>query len=77
MNNDQDISNNEFDSGGVALMSLTHAVHDTYSGFLPALLPILIDKFSFSNFLSPSFEMQSRIFTPILISIFLLQYQSR
>ncbi len=39
----------EFQSRGVTLVSAAHAVHDTYTGFLPALLPLLIKKFSLSN----------------------------
>ncbi|MEA3325743.1 MAG: MFS transporter [Chloroflexota bacterium] len=39
----------EFQTGGVILVSTAHAVHDTYTGFLPALLPILIDKFQLTN----------------------------
>ena len=38
-----------FQAGGVTLVSSAHAVHDTYTGFLPALLPLLIEKFSLTN----------------------------
>jgi len=33
----------------VATIALAHAVHDTYSAFLPALLPLLIANFSLTN----------------------------
>lgn len=39
----------KFQSGGVILVSSAHAVNDTYSGFLPALLPVLIEKFLLTN----------------------------
>jgi FSR family fosmidomycin resistance protein-like MFS transporter len=38
-----------FDSTQVTTITLGHAVHDTYTAFLPPLLPVLIDKFSLSN----------------------------
>jgi FSR family fosmidomycin resistance protein-like MFS transporter len=38
-----------FDASGVTTITLGHAVHDTYTAFLPPLLPVLIDKFSLSN----------------------------
>jgi FSR family fosmidomycin resistance protein-like MFS transporter len=41
--------NREFQTGRVAIVSTAHAVHDTYTGFFPALLPILIQKFSMTN----------------------------
>ena len=42
----------DFQTGDVALISSAHAVHDTYTAFLPALLPILIQKFSLTNTLA-------------------------
>ncbi len=39
----------EFQTGNVTTLSIAHAVHDTYSAFLPPLLPILIEKFTLTN----------------------------
>ncbi len=39
----------EFQTEGAAVIASAHAVHDTYSGFLPALLPLLIEKFVLTN----------------------------
>lgn len=39
----------EFKTAGVATISVAHAVHDTYSAFLPPLLPLLIEKFTLTN----------------------------
>jgi len=39
----------EFQTKEVSIFALTHAVHDTYTGMLPALLPVLIEKFMLSN----------------------------
>jgi MFS transporter, FSR family, fosmidomycin resistance protein len=38
-----------FETAGVTTITLGHAVHDTYTAFLPPLLPVLIDKFALSN----------------------------
>lgn len=38
-----------FESAQVVTISAAHAVHDTYTGFLPPLLPILIERFALSN----------------------------
>ena len=38
-----------FQSRKVSLIAFTHAVHDTYTGMLPALLPALIGKFTMTN----------------------------
>ncbi len=38
-----------FDTGEVTTITLGHAVHDSYTAFLPPLLPVLVDKFSLSN----------------------------
>ncbi len=38
-----------FDGTGVATVTLGHAVHDTYTAFLPPLLPVLSEKFLLSN----------------------------
>ena len=39
----------KFQTAGVVTMASAHAVHDTYTGFLPALYPELISKLSISN----------------------------
>lgn len=39
----------KFQSKGVITLSSAHGVHDTYTAFLPVLLPNLIEKFSLSN----------------------------
>ena len=39
----------KFQATGVSIVSSAHAVHDTYTAFLPALLPVLIEKFSLTN----------------------------
>jgi FSR family fosmidomycin resistance protein-like MFS transporter len=38
-----------FETADVTTITLGHAVHDTYTAFLPPLLPVLIEKFSLSN----------------------------
>lgn len=52
MKTDTQTIDQEFQTGQVALVSSAHAVHDTYTAFLPALLPGLIQKFSLSNTLA-------------------------
>lgn len=39
----------QFHLAGVASVTAGHAVHDTYTAFLPPLLPVLIEKFALSN----------------------------
>jgi FSR family fosmidomycin resistance protein-like MFS transporter len=39
----------EFRTGPLAALGLAHAVNDTYAGFLPPLLPLLIEKLSLSK----------------------------
>jgi FSR family fosmidomycin resistance protein-like MFS transporter len=46
---EQTIDQEKFHTSGVAVVSSGHAVHDTYTAFLPALLPVLIEKFSMST----------------------------
>ncbi len=38
-----------FQSAGVTAIASGHALHDTYTAFLPPLLPVLIEKFTLSN----------------------------
>jgi FSR family fosmidomycin resistance protein-like MFS transporter len=49
MNKETPLRNETFQTGGVTLIAATHAVHDTYTAFLPALLPVLIRNFSLTN----------------------------
>lgn len=52
MNTEPTTIEEDFQTGGVVLISSAHAVHDTYTAFLPALLPVLIQNFSLSNTLA-------------------------
>lgn len=49
MNAQPSIEQEKFQTGGVTIVSTAHAVHDTYTAFLPALLPVFIEKFSLTN----------------------------
>ncbi len=49
MNTELNLEHEQFKTGGVSIVSSAHAVHDTYTAFLPALLPVLIEKFSLTN----------------------------
>ena len=42
----------KFQTNEIATISIAHGVHDTYSAFLPTLLPLLIEKFSLTNTLA-------------------------
>lgn len=52
MSEDTGIDQKTFQSGGVATIAGSHAINDTYTAFLPALLPVLIEKFSLTNSLA-------------------------
>lgn len=39
----------DFSTGKVTFIGLAHATHDTYTAFLPALLPVLIEKFAMAK----------------------------
>ena len=39
----------DFRAGRVATVCIAHGVHDTYSAFLPSLLPVFIGAFALSN----------------------------
>jgi FSR family fosmidomycin resistance protein-like MFS transporter len=52
MNTENTIEDQKFHTGGVATVAVAHAVHDTYSSFLPPLLPLLIERFALSNTLA-------------------------
>lgn len=49
MSTESSIDQENFQTAGVTVVSIAHAVHDTYTSFLPPLLPLLIDKFSLTN----------------------------
>lgn len=58
-----------FEIGQVLTISGGHAVHDTYTGALPALLPVLIDKFLLSKAeagLLTAFTQFPSIFQPLI-----------
>ena len=46
---ESEINQSDFQTADVLIVSSAHAVNDTYTGFLPALLPVLIEKFTLSN----------------------------
>jgi FSR family fosmidomycin resistance protein-like MFS transporter len=46
---DTNIDQEEFQTAKVSVLASAHAVHDTYTAFLPALLPVLIEKFTLTN----------------------------
>ena len=46
---DQTVEQEKFQTAGVAIVASGHGVHDTYTAFLPALLPVLMEKFSLTN----------------------------
>jgi len=46
---DQAVGDNFASTRIVGSIAIAHGVHDLYSGFLPPLLPILIDKFGLTN----------------------------
>jgi FSR family fosmidomycin resistance protein-like MFS transporter len=46
-----------FDLKGVSLISFAHGLHDTYSSWLSALLPVLIEKFTLTNTMAGALTM--------------------
>jgi len=46
---EEKVENEKFNSLNVTALSAGHAVHDTFSGFLPPLIPVFIEKFAFSK----------------------------
>ena len=46
---DKDDETGHFQSGRVVMVTGAHALHDTYTAFLPSILPILISKWSLSK----------------------------
>ncbi len=61
MNIDSDIQQEKFQTAGVTMISAAHALHDTYTGFFPALLPVLIERFSMSNTMAGLLSIFMRI----------------
>jgi len=61
--------NDGFQTGNVALISVAHFLHDAYSTYLPPLLPLLIEKFGISLFLSGLLGVIQRI--PNLLNPFI------
>lgn len=58
---EKDSRNNGFQTGNVTLISVAHFLHDAYSTYLPPILPLLIDKFGISLFLSGLLGVIQRI----------------
>jgi FSR family fosmidomycin resistance protein-like MFS transporter len=50
-----------FHANGAALVAAAHGVHDTFSSFLPALLPVLIEKFSMTNTMAGSLNLFAQL----------------
>jgi FSR family fosmidomycin resistance protein-like MFS transporter len=46
-----------FDIKGVSLITFAHGLHDTYSSWLSALLPVLIEKFALTNTMAGALSM--------------------
>lgn len=49
MDIDKNLPVDDFQTAKVSIIASSHAMHDTYTAFLPALLPVLIEKFSLTN----------------------------
>ena len=58
-----------FQTGNVTLISVAHFLHDAYSTYLPPILPLLIEKFGISLFLSGLLGVIQRI--PNLLNPFI------
>lgn len=58
---EKDSRDNGFQTGNVTLISVAHFLHDAYSTYLPPILPLLIDKFGISLFLSGLLGLIQRI----------------
>lgn len=61
LNIDSDIQPEKFQTAGVTMISAAHALHDTYTGFFPALLPVLIEQFTLSNAMAGLLSIFMRI----------------
>lgn len=64
----QHIEQNEFKAGQVTAMSSGHLSNDTFTGFVPALLPLLIEKLSLSLTAAGSLSAMAQI--PSLLNPF-------
>ena len=67
-----ELDSDQFNSRYVGSIALAHGVHDLYSGFLPPLLPILIEKFGLSNLGGGSltlFYSLPSLFQPLIGSV--------
>lgn len=51
----------KFQTGNIVTISVAHLIHDTYSSFLPPLLPLLIEKLSISYSLAGLFTVFFRL----------------
>lgn len=51
----------KFQTGNVALLTVTHMLHDIYSSFLAPLRPLLIDKFEISLTMASLWDLFQRI----------------
>ncbi len=69
METSAELDQQTFQTQGVAIVSSAHAVHDTYTGFLAPLLPVLIQRFTLTNtaagFLSLMLQLPS-VFQPLI-----------
>ena len=57
-----------FDLKGVSLITFAHGLHDTYSSWLSALLPVLIEKFTLTNTMAGALSM-ALTFPSVLLPI--------
>lgn len=67
--NNRNSASNGFQTANVALLALAHFLHDAYSTYLAPILPLLIDKFGISLFLSGLLGVIQRI--PNLLNPFI------
>lgn len=65
----ESIDSNEFQVQHVATITGAHFVHDTYTGFLPVLLPLIRDNLAISNSLAGSLVIWSQ--APSLLNPFI------
>jgi len=63
------MENNDFQSGKVIIVSISHFLHDVYSSFLAPILPLLIEKFALTYFMSGLLTFFQRI--PNLLNPFI------
>jgi FSR family fosmidomycin resistance protein-like MFS transporter len=66
---DQSLTTEKFQSERVSTIALGHAVHDTYTAFLPSFLPLLIERYALSKTeasLLPFLTQAPSIFQPFI-----------